>query len=247
MAFRSGMEIATKEACVLLDGDLQDPPELIEQFHACWKEGFNIVYGRRVKREMPLIWGGLYKAFYRVFSAVSYVRIPHDAGDFSLIDRRAMLWILQCPERDLFMRGLRAYVGFRQTGVDYVRPERMFGKSTNNLLKNIAWAKRGIFSFSDVPITMLTACGAVLLGLSFLIALVQAIAKIYAPELVPPGITTILLVTLFFGAVNLFAIGLVGEYIAKITHEVKRRPRVIRAEIIRHGKSVELSPPTHLY
>ena len=246
MAFRSGMEIATKEACVLLDGDLQDPPELIEQFYARWKEGYNVVYGRRVKREMPMLSGGLYKAFYRIFSAVSYVSIPHDAGDFSLIDRRAMQWILQCPERDLFMRGLRAYVGFRQTGVDYMRPERMFGRSTNNIFKNVAWAKRGIFSFSEVPLTMLTAGGTIFLVLSFVLAAAQVIGRIYAPELVPPGITTVLLVTLFFGAVNLFAIGLVGEYIAKIAVEVKQRPRVIRAAITRNGKVTDTSPPPRL-
>ena len=243
MAFRSGMELATKEACVLLDGDLQDPPELIEDFYSKWQDGYNVVYGRRVKREMSAVWGALHKAFYRLFSAVSYLNIPHDAGDFSLIDRRAMLWILRCPENDVFMRGLRAYVGFRQTGVDYVRPMRMFGKSTNSLLKNISWAKRGIFAFSDVPMTMLTAGGAALLLLSFILAIAQAIARIYAPELVPPGITTIILATLFFGSVNLFAIGLVGEYVAKITHEVKRRPRLIRSSIIRNGETVETFPP----
>lgn len=244
MAFRSGMEIASKQACVLLDGDLQDPPELIENFHAQWLQGHDIVYGRRVKREMPILWGWLYKAFYRVFSAFSYLKIPLDAGDFSLIDQRAVAWILQCPERDLFMRGLRAYVGFKQTGVDYVRPERMFGTSTNNLMKNISWAKRGIFSFSDVPMSMLTAFGTVLLGISALLAVAQAIVRIYAPDLVPPGITTIILAVLFFGSINVFAIGLVGEYIAKIMHEVKQRPRLIRSTITRNGETInQFAPP----
>ena len=125
MAFRSGMELSTKQSVVLLDGDLQDPPELIEQFHLQWEQGYDVVFGRRVKRDMPWYWGILYKLFYRIFAAFSYVKIPHDAGDFSLIDRRVVGWMLKCPERDLFMRGIRAYVGFKQTGVDYVRPERM--------------------------------------------------------------------------------------------------------------------------
>ncbi len=242
MAFRSGMEIATKDACVLLDGDLQDPPELIEAFYKKLLEGNDVVYGRRVKRDMPWLWELGYKAFYRLLNAFSYIDIPHDAGDFSLIGRRAISWILRCPERDLFMRGLRAYVGFKQVGVDYVRPERKFGKSTNSFLKNIAWAKRGIFSFSDVPMTMLTAGGIFLLALSILLGFIQIVIRIYAPELVPPGITTIILAILFFGSINIFAIGLVGEYVAKIMHEVKGRPRLIRSAIIRQGEIRQLLP-----
>jgi nucleoside-diphosphate-sugar epimerase/glycosyltransferase involved in cell wall biosynthesis len=242
MAFRSGMELCTKDSVVLLDGDLQDPPELIEQFHNKMEEGWDVVYGRRVKREMPLFWGLMYKAFYRVFAAFSYVPIPHDAGDFSIMDRRVVSWLLNCPERDLFIRGLRAYVGFRQTGVDYVRPERMFGVSTNSLLKNIGWAKKGIFSFSDTPLTMLTATGVALLGLSILAAIVMAILRIMYPDIAPRGITTLLITTLFFGSLNLFAIGLVGEYVAKIMSEVKGRPRLIRAALIRHGRTTDLLP-----
>jgi len=227
---------------VLLDGDLQDPPELIEPFYRKWEEGFDVVYGRRVKRDMPWYWGILYKAFYRVFAAFSYVKIPHDAGDFSLIDRRVAGWMLNCPERDLFMRGLRAYVGFKQTGVDYVRPERMFGRSTNNFMKNLDWAKKGIFSFSNTPLTMLTMMGVVLVGVSFLLALVAALLRVFIPDIAPRGITTLLIVVLAFGSLNLFAVGLVGEYVAKIMAEVKGRPRLIRAALIRHGKATDLLP-----
>jgi dolichol-phosphate mannosyltransferase len=242
MAFRSGMELATKEAVVLLDGDLQDPPEVIEQFHQKWLEGYDVVYGRRVKREMPWYWGAMYKLFYRAFAMFSYVSIPLDAGDFSLIDRRVVGWLLNCPERDLFVRGLRAYVGFKQTGVDYVRPERMFGKTTNSLLKNIEWAKRGIFSFSNVPLTMLTSVGVVALGLSILTAVIVALLRIFFPDSAPRGITTLLITMLVFGSFNLFAIGLVGEYVAKIMQEVKGRPRLIRASLIRNGVATELLP-----
>jgi dolichol-phosphate mannosyltransferase len=242
MAFRSGMELSTKQGVVLLDGDLQDPPELIEQFYQQWEQGHDVVYGRRVKRDMPWHWGILYKLFYRVFAAFSYIKIPLDAGDFSLIDRRVVGWILQCPERDLFMRGLRAYVGFKQTGVDYIRPERMFGTSTNSFIKNIDWAKKGIFSFSDTPLTMLTSLGFVLLGVSFLLALVITTLKLFYPDIAPQGITTLLITILTFGSLNLFAIGLVGEYVAKIMAEVKGRPRLIRAALIRNGKTTELLP-----
>jgi len=242
MAFRSGMELCTKDSVVLLDGDLQDPPELIEHFYREWEQGWDVVYGRRVRREMSWFWGQMYKAFYRIFAAFSYVPMPHDAGDFSLMDRRVVGWLLNCPERDLFVRGLRAYVGFRQTGVDYVRPERMFGRSTNSLLKNIGWAKKGIFSFSDTPLTMLTAAGVVLLMLSVLAATIMVVLKVFRPDIAPRGATTMLVTTLFFGSLNLFAVGLVGEYVAKIMAEVKGRPRLIRSALIRHGKSTQLLP-----
>ena len=185
-AFRSGMEIATKNACVLLDGDLQDPPELIEQFVAQWRKGYDVVYGRRVKREATLFMQFAYKVFYRVFDYFSYVSIPHDAGDFSLMDRRVVKAILQFPERDLFLRGVRAFVGFRQTGVDYVRPERMFGRTTNNLLKNIGWAKKGILTFSNTPLNILSAagvgCWSELSSWGCLIGVPPAL-----PDLAPPG------------------------------------------------------------
>ena len=242
MAFRSGMEMATKDACVLLDGDLQDPPELIEQFCAQWQAGHDVVYGRRVRRDMPLLWGLLYKSFYRVFAAFSYIHIPHDAGDFSLMDKRVVGWLLTCPERDLFVRGLRAYVGFSQTGVDYVRPKRMFGSSTNNLLRNIGWAKCGIFSFSNTPLNMLTAGGLALLGIAAVFGIAAVLIRLFAPGMVEHGQTTILLSILFFGAVNLFAIGLVGEYVAKIMEEVKGRPRLIRAALIKDGGTTQLLP-----
>jgi nucleoside-diphosphate-sugar epimerase/glycosyltransferase involved in cell wall biosynthesis len=242
MAFRSGMEMSVMQACVLLDGDLQDPPELIEQFYHRWTDGYDVVYGRRVKRDMPFGWGMLYKAFYRLFAYLSYVKIPLDAGDFSLIDRRVVGWLLRSPERDLFLRGLRAYIGFRQTGVDYVRPKRMFGESTNSLLKNLEWAKRGIFSFSNAPLKMLSAAGVVLLGLSIVLGVIVAGLRILIPDIAPRGATTLLLASLFFGAVNLFAVGLLGEYIAKIMEEVKARPRLIRAGLIRNGETIQALP-----
>lgn len=242
MAFRSGMELATKQGVVLLDGDLQDPPELIENFFEKWEQGYDVIYGRRIKRDMPWHWEVLYKLFYRLFAAFSYIKIPLNAGDFSLIDRRVVGWMLKCPERDLFMRGLRAYVGFKQVGVDYVRPERMFGKSTNSFMKNIDWAKKGIFSFSDTPLNILTVMGFFLLGISFLLVLCVAGLKIFYPEIAPQGITTLLIAVLAFGSLNLFAIGLVGEYVAKIMSEVKGRPRLIRSTLIRNGKASELLP-----
>lgn len=235
-AFRSGMELATKNACVLLDGDLQDPPELIEEFVARWREGFDVVYGRRVKREASLFMQFAYKAFYRVFDWFSYVRIPHDAGDFSLMDKRVVKVLLTFPERDLFLRGIRAFAGFRQAGVDYMRPERMFGRTTNSFMRNLGWAKKGILSFSNVPLNILSMLGSGLLIIGVMLGVFQVAYRLLYPGATPGGLTTVLLLILFFGAMNLFAIGLVGEYIAKIFEEVKQRPRFIRRSIIREGE-----------
>ena len=131
---------------------------------------------------------------------------------------------------------------FDQAGVDYVRPKRMFGASTNNLFRNIGWAKRGIFSFSNTPLTMLTVAGVVLLGLSGVFGIAAVLIRLFAPQMVERGVTTVLLSILFFGAVNLFAIGLVGEYVAKIMEEVKGRPRLIRSALIKEGETTQLLP-----
>ena len=235
-AFRSGMEIATKNSCVLLDGDLQDPPELIEQFVQKWREGFDVVYGRRVKREAPLPMQIGYKLFYRLFDTFSYIKIPRDAGDFSLIDRRVAEAMLRFPERDLFLRGVRAYAGFRQMGIDYVRPERMFGRTTNSLLKNLGWAKKGILSFSYVPLDIMSSSAIILCGISLLMILGQLLAKLLFPQLAPRGFATLIILIVFFGSLNVLAVSVAGEYIAKIFEEVKQRPHFIRRSIIRDGE-----------
>ena len=197
-AFLSGMEISTGDAVILLDGDLQDPPEIIEQFYQKYIEGFDVVYGRRVKREGNKTMSVLYKIFYRLFRSVSYIPIPLDAGDSSLMDRKVVSELIKMPETDQFLRGLRAWIGFKQTGVDYVRPERMFGQTTNNWRKNIGWARKAIFSFSFVPLELLTYLGWILTVFSFLAIILQIILYFMLPGN-PHGITTIIVLMLFFG------------------------------------------------
>jgi dolichol-phosphate mannosyltransferase len=235
-AFRSGMEIATKNACVLLDGDLQDPPELIEQFVQQWKLGHDVVYGRRVKREAPWYMAIAYKLFYRIFQRFSYIAVPRDAGDFSLMDRRVVRCLLSFPERDLFIRGIRAFVGFRQTGVDYVRPERMFGVTTNSLVKNIGWAKKGLLSFSNTPLNMLSTAGLFLFLASLVVDIGYVVSRYLFPDAAPRGFTTLVLTMMFFGSINILAVSIIGEYIAKIFEEVKRRPHFVRRHFIRDGE-----------
>ena len=242
-AFRSGMEIATRNACVLLDGDLQDPPELIEDFVGQWRQGYDVVYGRRIKRVAPWYMEASYKLFYYFFQRFSYVVVPRDAGDFSLMDRRVVRCLLSFPERDLFIRGIRAFVGFKQTGVDYVRPDRMFGTSTNNLMKNIGWAKKGLLSFSNTPLNMLSVAGVCLFLLSLAMGLFYFTSRVFFPGAAPQGFTSLMLTVIFFGSINILAASILGEYIAKIFEEVKRRPHFVRRNFIRDGE-VRIAPET---
>ena len=234
-AFLSGMQISTGDAVVLLDGDLQDPPEVIPNFYEKWLKGFDVVYGRRIKRETNRILSVCYKAFYKIFRGMSYVPIPLDAGDFSLIDRKVINELIALPETDQFLRGLRAWVGFKQTGVDYVRPKRMFGRTTNNWRKNIWWAKKGIFSFSFVPLELLSYFGVSITFISFLAGIAQIIYRLLYPK-TPQGVTTIIVLILFFGGIQILAISILGEYLIKIFEETKKRPKFIRKAIRYGGK-----------
>lgn len=232
MAFTSGMDIARGDAVVLLDGDLQDPPEIIEKFYQKWQEGYDVIYGVRVKREAPLWMQAAYKIFYRIFNKVSYIRIPLDAGDFSLIDRKVVEVLKQFPERDRFLRGLRSWVGFKQIGVPYLRPERMFGKTTNDLFKNFNWATKGIFSFSYVPLQLMTILSLFVFLLSLGAMVYQIVSRIIYSN-APHGITTVLVAILFLGSIQLLGISIIGQYIGKIFEEVKQRPKYIVKSVIR--------------
>jgi polyisoprenyl-phosphate glycosyltransferase len=235
-AFTSGMRLASGDGCVLLDGDLQDPPELIEQFHAKWLEGYDVIYGVRVRREMPWFWELGYKGFYRIFHKVANIRIPVDAGDFSLIDRKVVNVLNQLPERDRFVRGLRAWVGFRQTGVPYVRPERMFGRSTNNLVSNIRWARKGIFAFSYIPLELISL-GALVVSLLAIAAILGQIAmRLIRPD-IPQGISTIIVLCLFLGATNLLSLSFIAEYVGKMFEEVKQRPLYVVSRLLNFDES----------
>ena len=231
-AFTSGMRIATGDAVILLDGDLQDPPELIEAFYEKWREGHDVVYGVRVAREASLFTQVADKAFYRLFRATSYVRMPVDAGDFSLLDRRVVDALNALPENNRFVRGLRAWVGFDQVGVPYVRPERAFGRSTNDLIRNLGWARKAIVSYSYAPLDMITVLAIVAVGAALLGAIVEIGIRIFVPSLVPSGFTTVIVLILFVGGIQLLCLGVIGSYLAHIYDEVKGRPPYIVDHIV---------------
>lgn len=237
-AFTSGMRIATGDAVVLLDGDLQDPPELIESFYQQWQAGYEIVYGVRVKRQESLFLQISYKLFYRLFQRLASIRVPLDAGDFSLIDRRVVNALNSLPEHDRFMRGLRAWVGFKQIGVDYVRPANKFRPTTNNLLGNLRWARKAIFSFSVAPLEYIIALSLAIVGFSFLGIVYQILLRVLFPSASPSGLTTVIILMLFLGGIQLLSIGVIGVYIGYIFDEVKSRPHYIVDYI--------LNPPPHV-
>ena len=236
-AFTSGMRVATGDAVVLMDGDLQDPPELIEEFYKRWQEGNDVVYGQRVSREAPPYMRFLYKAFYRLFRAASYVRVPVDAGDFSLLDRKVVRALNSLPENNRFLRGLRAWVGFKQVGVPYVRPERMFGRTTNSFLRNIQWARQAILSFSYVPLDLITWLGLATVAVSFAAIVVQIAVRLVDPHSVPSGFTTLIILILFLGGVQLVCLSIIGSYLAHIYDEVKRRPPFIVESILNQPRA----------
>lgn len=235
-ALISGSALASGDAVIWLEGDLQDTPETIPAFYEKWKEGYQVVYGIRDKREGSRLLIFFYRVFYRVFKKLSYIDVPLDAGDFSLLDRVVLNHLLALPEKEQFLRGLRAWVGFKQTGVHYFRPERMFGVSTNNFRKNIWWAKKGIFGFSFVPLEILSYGGMVLTTLSFLALIIQVVGKLLMPH-IPHGISTIIVLILFFGGLNLLGISILGDYLAKIFEETKGRPKYIRKLVRFRGKT----------
>ncbi len=231
--FTSGIANSRSDAVVLMDGDLQDPPELIPVFVQKWLEGHDVVYGVRQRREIGMLLGLAYKIFYRVYQKLSYVPVPLDAGDFCLMDRKVADILAEMPERDRFLRGLRAWVGFRQTGVPYVRPARFSGSSNHNWLDNMRWAKKGIFSLSFKPLEWISylAFGMVVVSCIAIAVYVFFYFRFGAPQ----GFATLLVAILFLGSIQLMCLAVLAEYMGRIFEEVKGRPKYIVKSISRHG------------
>lgn len=233
-AFTAGMLQATGDAVVLLDGDLQDPPELIAQFVEKWQEGFDVVSGIRRKRERSLgrINEVFYHWFYVVLNKLSYLQIPLDAGEFSLMDRKVVDWINALPERDRLIRGLRAWVGFKQAGIPYTRAERFWGTSTNGFFKNLGWARKSICSFSYAPLEWISHLASIAFLCSLLGIIIYILLFFYNPSSPPRGITTVFVLVLFLGSIQLLSLSVIAEYVRRIFEETKGRPRYITREII---------------
>jgi dolichol-phosphate mannosyltransferase len=200
-----------------------------------WLDGFQVVYGRRKKRERSMgpLWEGIYHLFYVIFNKLSYINVPLDAGDFSLMDRVVVDQLNKLPEKDRFIRGLRAWVGFNQIGVDYIRPERYSGQgvSTNSFWKGLQWARRAIFSFSYAPLEWVFYAAILSVFVSLFGMLFYFIMYLTVPD-APRGFMTTLLAVLFIGSVQLVVLSMLSEYIRRIFEEVKNRPEAIVKEVI---------------
>lgn len=228
-AISAGLAHARGDAVIVLDADLQDPPEVIESLLSRWRAGFEVVYGVRRKRKEGALKRALYSGFYRLLRWTANVEIPVDAGDFALLDRKVVTCLVAMPERHRFLRGLRAWTGFRQVGVEYERGRRAAGGSKYTLRRLLHLATEGLFAFTVVPLRLTALCGLALSTAAFLGALVYLIRRVTVHSPVP-GFATLVILLLFFGGLQLLAIGLVGEYVGRIYEEVKRRPLWIVAE-----------------
>jgi polyisoprenyl-phosphate glycosyltransferase len=214
------------DAAIQLDADGEDDPQLIPEFVAKWEKGFDVVYGIRRKRHEGVIISFQRKLFYRLLNSISSVNIPLDAGDFRLIDRKVIDALAHFREANLYLRGLIAYVGFNQVGIEYDRRKRYRGESKFSWWDYVSLAWQGITSFSAKPLQVATWLGFALAFVSFLGGFIY-LAMYLRGDIIVPGFTTMVLVQLFLAGVQLLVIGLVGKYIGAIFDEVKRRPRSI--------------------
>lgn len=228
-SYSAGTEYATGDAVVWIDGDIQDPPELIAEFVKKWLAGYDIVYGVRSKRKVNFLLGWAYKTFYKIFNRYSYIYMPLYAGDFCLIDSRIAKIIASFPERDRFMRGLRAWVGFRHVGVEYMRVDRERGETTMNLGSYFRTAKKGLISFSYAPLALISNIAFICVALSFVAILFYIGLAIFYPA--PRGFLTIVVVVLLIASVQFLILAIIGEYVGKIFEEVKQRPKYIIRKI----------------
>ena len=231
-AMTAGIEAAGGDMIVPIDADLQDPPELIAEFVRLWEAGYDVVYGSRADRSSDTAMKRTTaRLFYRVFNRVSDLEIPESAGDFRLMDRQVVEALKTLPERNRFMKGLFAWVGFRQIGVPYVRPGRAAGTSSWGYLRLMRFAIDGITSFSTAPLRMWTALGLV----AAIVAVIGAIALIVRVLIVgreAPGYASLMVVLLFSFASQMIAFGVLGEYVGRLYQEAKGRPiYVVRARI----------------
>ncbi|MER2996345.1 glycosyltransferase family 2 protein [Pontibacter populi] len=224
VAVSAGLDVAIGKAVVVMDADLQDPPELIPQLFAKMQEGFEVVYGRRIYRKgESYLKKATAKFFYRLLSRITHVNIPLDTGDFRIMDARVVQVLKQMPERNKFLRGQVAWVGFRQTWINYTRDERFEGSTGYTYRKMLRFAFDGITSFSDFPLKMASMLGFIVSGGAFIVMIYTLLARLVFKDYVE-GWASIILSVLFLGGVQLICIGIAGEYLARVFNNVQGRP-----------------------
>jgi len=230
-AISAGLRAATGDAVVVMDGDLQDAPEVVPEFVKRWLDGDDVVYAIRQSRQAAWPKRVAYRVFYRLLARISAIDLPLDSGDFSLMDRRVVDVLNAMPERPRFVRGMRGWAGFRQSGVPCDRGDRFAGRTKHTYRMLGRLALDGFFGFSNKPLQLASALGIAVSGASFALALALVFLKLAAG--VPlPGTTALLVAVLFLGGVQLICLGILGEYVGRIYDEVRARPPFVVAAIV---------------
>jgi glycosyltransferase involved in cell wall biosynthesis len=229
----AGIDFATGRAVVLIDADLQDPPELIPDMVRLWREGVDMVYGQRVTREGEgRMKRSFTRVFYRLIAKLSDTPLPRDVGDFRLMDRKVVEALRSMREENRYLPGMVAWLGFRQSALPYERQGRPAGRTHFSPAGLFRFAMDGITSFSDRPLRMSSAAGALITLVSFLVTIWVVLRRLIVPDSTIPGFTAVLAAVLFIGGVQLLSIGLLGEYVGRIYSETKRRPLYVVDELI---------------
>lgn len=225
LAITSGIDHATGDAVVVMDGDLQDPPEVIPAMVERWRQGFDVVYGRRSRRKgEPRLMLAMSALHYRLINRLSDTNLPLDTGDFRLMDVAVVDVLRSMREENRYIRGLVSWIGFHQTSVPYVREARFAGKSRYGLMRRVRFAFDGLTSFSERPLRFASALGAIVVVMAMALAVYIVVAKIVDPDRSIQGYASVMVAILFFGGVQLLSVGLLGEYVGRIYRESKQRP-----------------------
>ena len=225
-AITAGLDHVSGDAAVVMDGDLQDAPEIIPKFVEKYQQGYDVVYAQRVRRKEPLALRICYFVFYRMMATLSDIRLPLDSGDFGLMSRRVIEEVRKMPEHHRYLRGMRSWVGFRQAAIAVERAERHSGKSKYSVMRLVKLGFDGVFAFSIVPIRAATLFGAFVMFVSSLYVIYSIYVKIFQQKS-PQGFTALLVAMTFFSGTVLFFLGVIGEYVGRIYEETKARPEYI--------------------
>ncbi len=232
IAVSAGLDYAGGNGVIVMDADLQDVPEVLPQFVAKWQEGNDVVYAIRAKRKESWLKRALYAGFYRLLRRMANIDIPLDAGDFCLMDRRVVDLLKAMPERHRFLRGIRSWVGLNQVGLAYERAARQGGDSKYSFRKLMHLALDGLVSFSFLPLRMITLVGFGVSAVSILLAIFYTMKRLLV-GLNPPGFATLTVALFFLSGVQLLTIGVIGEYVGRISDEVKQRPLYVVRRVTR--------------
>ena len=232
-ALSAALDHVTGDLIVVMDGDLQDPPEVIPRFLEEQRKGYDVVYAQRVRRKEPWVLRACYFLFYRLIARVSNVRLPLDAGDFGLLSRRVVDRLRAIPEHHRYLRGLRAWVGFRQAGIPVERSERYSGESRYGLIRLLRLAFDGIFAFSMAPLRAAAVLGVITIVASLSFALYAVYVRLMGKS--PPGFTALIVAVTLLSGIQLLFLGVIGEYLGRVYEETKGRPNYVIGRIVESG------------